>query len=101
MADVKRSLRSVLKVVEKAAKRFPTNSGALGPVIVITIEEADLPILASSGVSHLGCLVKASPVLKVVSSVAIISRVSPVGMPCTKSWVVGASKCTLTVPGIR
>jgi len=66
--DVKRSLRSVLKVVEKAVKRFPTNSGALGPVIVITIEEADLPILASSEVSHLGCLVKASPVLKVVSS---------------------------------
>ena len=70
---------------EKAASRLPTNSGALGPVMVITTVEAVLLALTVSLVSHLGCVVRASPGLKVVSSVAIAVRVWPVGMPCTNS----------------
>jgi len=90
--ELKCSRRSVLYVEEKAASRLPTNSGALGPVIASTIIEAALPILDSSVVSHLGCSVRASSVLKVVSSVAIASRKLEVGSPCTKSCVTGVSK---------
>jgi len=90
--ELKRNRRSVLYVEEKAASLLPTKSGALGPVIAITIVEAALPTLDSSVVSHLGCPVRASPVLKVVSSVAIASRELEVGSPCTKSCVTGVSK---------
>ena len=73
--------RSVLKVDEKAAKRLPTKSGALGPVMAITTVEAFLPFLDCSVVSHLGCPARAKPVLKVVSSVATSFRVLEIGIP--------------------
>ena len=92
MLKLKHSRHSVLYVEEKATSHLPTNSGALGPVIVITIVEAALPILDSSVVSHLGCPVRACPVLTVVSSVAIASRELEVGSPCTKSYVTRVSK---------
>ena len=53
--------------------------------MVITTVEAALLALTVSLVSHLGCDVRASPGLKVVSSVAIVVRVWPVGMPCTNN----------------
>ena len=77
---------------EKAASHLPTKSGALGPVIAMTIVEAALPALDLSVVSHLGCPIRASPVLKVVSSVAIVSRELEVESLCTKSCVIGVSK---------
>src|SRR5437588_1897624 len=78
--ELKRSRCSVWKVEEKAASRLPTKSGALAPVTVMTTVEADLPLLAVSDMSHRGCSVRASPVLKVVSSVTIVANVLLVGM---------------------
>ena len=60
-----RKRRSVLYVEKKAARRLPTKSGALGPVIAITTVEADFPTRDSSVVSHLGCPARANPELKV------------------------------------
>ena len=74
MRELKRRRRSVLKVVEKAASRFPMKVEALGPVMVMTIEEADFPARDSSVVSHLGCPVRARPALYVVNLVAIVER---------------------------
>jgi len=79
-------------VEERAARGLPTTSGALGPVIALTSVEAALPTLDSSVVSHLGCPIRASPVLKVVSLVAIVSREPDVGSPCPNSCVTGLSK---------
>ena len=84
MFELKHNRRSVRYVEEKAASLLPTKSGALGPVIAITIVEAALSILDSSGVSHLGCPVRASPVLQVVSAVAIASRELEVGVRAPK-----------------
>ena len=72
-------------VEEKAARRLPTKSGALRPVMEMTMVKAVLPTLDSSMVSHLGCPVRARPVLKVVSLLAIVLSVEEVGRPCTKS----------------
>jgi len=77
---------------EKAASCLPTKSGALRPVIAMTMVEAALPALDSSVVSHLGCPVRASPVPKVVSLVAIAFRELQVGSSCTKSCITGVSK---------
>ena len=66
---------------EKAATLLPTKSGVLGPVMEMTMVEAVLPARESSEVSHLGCCVRASPVLKVVSSVVMVAREWVVGMP--------------------
>jgi hypothetical protein len=68
-------------VVEKAESLLLTKRGALGPVIERTMVEAALPARESSEVSHLGCCVSASPVLKVVSSVAMMAKEWVVGMP--------------------
>ena len=46
---MKHRRRSVLKVVEKAASRFPMKVEALGLVMVMTIEEADFPSVSSWG----------------------------------------------------
>src|SRR5437660_9440916 len=75
--------------------------GALGAVIEMTSVEAALLARETSEVSHLGCCVSARPVLKVVSSVAMVSKEWEVGMPCTRSWVAGESKWTVVVRGIR
>ena len=75
--------------------------GALGPVIEMTTVEAALLARETSEVSHLGCCVSARPVLKVVSSVAMVAKEWEVGMPCTRSWVAGESRWTVVVPGIR
>ena len=93
--------RSVLYVVEKAARRLPTKSGALRRVIAMTTVEADFPTRDSSVVSHLGCLARANPELKVVGSDAIASIEYEVGIPCTKRYITGVSNWTLTVPGMR
>jgi len=77
---------------KKAASHLPTKSVALGLVIAITIIAAALPILDLSVVSHLGGPVRASPVLKVVSLVAIASRELEVESPYTKSCVTGVSR---------
>jgi len=90
-----RKRRSVLYVEEKAARRLPTKSGALGPVIAITTVEADFPTRDSSVVSHLGCPARANPELKVVTSDAIASIVYEVGSLCTKRCVTSVSKWTL------
>ena len=55
--------------------------GALGPVIEITTVEAALSARESSEVSHLGCCVSARPVLKVVSSGAMVAKEWEVRMP--------------------
>ena len=68
-------------MVEKAESVLLTNRGALGPVMEMTMVEAVLVALESSEVSHLGCCVRARPVLKVVSSVAIVASELEVGMP--------------------
>ena len=83
MFELKCSWLSALEVEEKAASWLSTKSGALRPVITITIREAALPTLDSSVVSHRGCPARASPVVKVVSSVAIASR---------ESWDIGTSE---------
>src|SRR5207253_9715336 len=75
--------------------------GALGPVMEMTTVEAALQARESSEVSHLGCCMSARPVLKVVSSVAMVAKEWEVGMPCTRSWVAGESRWTVVVPGIR
>src|SRR5437588_7867812 len=75
--------------------------GALGPVIEMTTVEAALLAWESSEVSHLGCCVSARPVLKVVSSVAMVAREWEVGMPWTRSWLAGESRWTVVVPGIK
>src|SRR5437868_3994060 len=75
--------------------------GALGPVIEMTTVEAALLARETSEVSHLGCCMSARPVLKVVSSVAMVAKEWEVGMPCTRSWVAGESRWTVVVPGIR
>ena len=49
MIELKPNRRSVLYVEEKAASLLPTKSGALGPVIAITIVEAALPTSAKKG----------------------------------------------------
>ena len=79
MCQLKRSLRSVLEVDEKAASRLPTNSEALVPVMAITTLEAFFLALTVWLVRHLSCDGRASPGLKVVSSVAIGVRVWPEG----------------------
>src|SRR5207253_9190557 len=75
--------------------------GALGPVMEMTTVEAALLARETSEVSHLGCCMSARPVLKVVSSVAMVAKEWEVGMPCTRSWVAGESRWTVVVPGIR
>jgi len=60
--------------------------------MLITTVEADLPALGLSVVSHLGCSVSYSPVLKVVSSVVIWAKVFEVGIPCTKMCDTGVSR---------
>jgi hypothetical protein len=76
-------------------------SCALGPVMDITMEEADFPSRRSFEVSQRGSCERCNPVLKVVSSSPILRRAWEVGMPWTISWVVGVSKWTEEVPGIR
>ena len=78
--------------MEKAASHLPTSSGALGPVIVMTMVGAVLPAREVSVVSHLGWAVKANPKLKVVSSVAIAASEYEVGILCTRKWDTGESK---------
>jgi len=60
--------------------------------MLITTVEAVLPALASSVVSHLGWLVRDSPELKVVSSLAISARDFEVGILCTKMCDTGVSR---------
>src|SRR5205807_10359956 len=67
----------------------------------MTTVEADLLARESSEVSHLGCCVSARPVLKVVSSVAMVAKEWEVGMPWTRSWLAGESSWTVVVPGIK
>ena len=98
---MKRKRLSVLYVEKKAARRLPTQSGALGPVMAITTVEADFPMRDSSVVSHMGCPARANPEWKVVNSVAISSIEYEVGIPCTRRCVTGVSSWTLTVPGMK
>jgi len=60
--------------------------------MLITTVEAVLQALASSVVSNLGWLVRDNPVLKVVSSLAILARDFEVGIPCTKMCDSGVSR---------
>jgi len=69
--------------------------------MLITTVEVDLPALASSVVSHLGWPVRDSPVLKVVSSVAIAASEFEVGILCTKTCDTGVSRSMVIVPDIR
>src|SRR6266849_11108444 len=99
---LKRRRRPKREVVEKADRRgLFAMSCALGPVMEITIEEADFPSRRSLEVSQRGSCERMSPVLKVVSSSPIIRRGWEVGMPWKMRWVVGVSKSTEEVPGIR
>lgn len=61
-------------------------------MMAMTTVEAVLPALTVSLVSHLGCVVRANPGLKVVSSAVIMFREWEVGMPCTNICVTGVSK---------
>ena len=83
--------RSALYVEEKAAKGLRTKPGVLGPVMVRTTVDATFPTRDSSVVSHLGIPARASPELKVVSSVAAVSIEYEVRIPCSKSCVTGVS----------
>ena len=76
-------------------------SCALGPVMEMTIEEADFPSRRSLEVSHRGSCVRMRPVLKVVSSSPMLRRAWEVGMPWTINCVVGMSRWTEEVPGMR
>lgn len=50
---------------------------------------------------HLGCVVRARPELKVVTAITITARELEVGTPWTNNSVIGESRCTLMVPGMR
>ncbi len=65
------------------------------------MEEADFPSRRSLEVSQRGSCERMSPVLNVVSSSPIVRRGWEVGMPWTMSWVVGVSRWTEEVPGIK
>jgi hypothetical protein len=69
--------------------------------MVMTMEEADLPSRRSLDVSQRGSWVRIKPVLKVVSSSPMFWRAWEVGMPWTINCVVGVSKWTEEVPGIK
>jgi hypothetical protein len=76
-------------------------SCALGPVMEMTTEEADFPSRRSLEVSQRGSCVRIKPVLKVVSSSPMFGGGGVGGMPWTINCVVGVSKWTEEVPGIR
>ena len=69
--------------------------------MVMTTVEMRLLVRRSSDVSHLGRRESVRPELKVVISLAIVSRECVVEIPCTRSCAVGSSKRTEVVPGMR
>src|SRR5207302_9371046 len=75
--------------------------GALGPVIEMTTVEAALLARDSSEVSHLGCCVSATPVLQVVSPVAMVSKEGEVGMLRPRRWLAGEDRRMVVVAGVR
>ena len=93
---------STINVAEKAARQLQeATSRALVPVRERTTVEMRLDARRSSGRSQRGGRESARPVLKMVSSCAMSGRGQSVGMPCTKICIVGKSKRTVVVPGMR
>jgi len=68
--------------------------------MLFTTLEADLPPIVLSVVSHLGCSVSDSQVLKIVSLVGTLARLFELGILCTKMCNMVVPRCILIVLGI-
>jgi len=89
---LQKRLHSVLYEVEMATSYLLTKSWALFLVMAMTMVQVVFPTLAFSARSPLGIMVRTNPGFKVVSSVAIVTQVLEVGIPCTSTCVTGQSR---------